>query len=218
MLLKWTCLVELPAALALQASRWGWLPAANVVGSSRHKPSHCKSWKEFIVRELGLREWPKTCVVRGCENAAVVGAHVWTRARDDGDVEPARAYWWEAVTARPGEAYDLAGTSYDDRTADDPPERIALVPMCDRCNRRLDFRYARDRSAGPGRDQGLYPFEIPRYPRFASFEVTPDLRELYYDRWLACGAWRDGRCVGPSAVHFRRKVTAHAGEAYAKEL
>ena len=76
------------------------------------------------MRELGLREWPKTCVVRGCENAAVVGAHVWTRARDDGDVEPARAYWWEAVTARPGEAYDLAGTSYDDRTADDPPERI----------------------------------------------------------------------------------------------
>lgn len=45
----------------------------------------CSSWKQHWLNYSG-KAWPDTCSVRGCNNKASVGAHIYNTDRDvDGD-------------------------------------------------------------------------------------------------------------------------------------
>ena len=61
----------------------------NINGSSDRSPTcKCGSWKNHWLNFSGARVWPSSCSVKGCTNAADVGAHVQYKTNGDWYIVP----------------------------------------------------------------------------------------------------------------------------------
>ena len=64
--------------------KYGW---QNIKGTSS-RTCACESWKQHWLKYSGESNWPKKCSIVGCNNPAVVGAHVFNIQSKDEYIIP----------------------------------------------------------------------------------------------------------------------------------